>query len=116
MENIKLNKAKIKRPRNAFIIYRQEKSANVNSKLTSILDASKILGHQWTNEPESVKEEYRKKAKYESDFHKIKYPEYVFTRRVSSTIIRRGSKVAKSPGVLASSVIQDKYQNVEGEK
>jgi hypothetical protein len=92
MDNRKISQVKIKRPRNAFIIYRQEKSANVNYQLTSIFKVSKILGDQWKNESESVREYYRNKAKYESDMHKKKYPDYVFRRRMSSTISRRFKK------------------------
>jgi hypothetical protein len=89
MENTEIKQLKVKRPRNAFIIYRQEKSANVDYECISIFNVSKIIGQQWKNESEQVKQFYRLKAKIESDELKIRLPDHVFRRRNSSTISRR---------------------------
>jgi hypothetical protein len=111
----KINQVKIKRPRNAFIIYRQEKSANVNFHCTSIFTVSKILGNQWKNESESVREDYRMKAKCESDMHKNKYPDYVFRRRISSTISRR-VKAKKTPILESSEIETSQLQSLQSFK
>ncbi|KAI9008411.1 high mobility group box domain-containing protein, partial [Gaertneriomyces semiglobifer] len=72
---------RIPRPANSFMTYRMEKqyqvlaeNAGVNNK-----DISVIIGEMWRNEPEEVKEYYRKKAEIGRREHMLRYPDYKYT-------------------------------------
>jgi hypothetical protein len=85
---------RIPRPRNAFIIYRQEKSAQAkqdNPALTN-LEISKLLGLNWRQECAETRQKYHEKAVQEAKEHQEKYPEYRYTRRRTQDIKRRRIK------------------------
>ncbi|CAG8504231.1 11007_t:CDS:1 [Ambispora gerdemannii] len=76
----KADKNYIPRPKNCFMAYREhikEKfladNPGLNNKVVSVLAAK-----MWNNEPESVKEYWRERAKQLKLEHKLKYPDYKF--------------------------------------
>ncbi|KAI6252264.1 hypothetical protein MCOR19_011122 [Pyricularia oryzae] len=74
---------KIRRPRNAFILYRTHHQARIvaeNPKLPNP-EISKIIGFQWRDEPESVKETWKKLAEEDKRKHARLYPNYKFQPR-----------------------------------
>ncbi|KAJ1980636.1 slightly ste11-like protein [Dimargaris verticillata] len=76
----------IPRPRNAFIIYRQEKHQHVAQACppnTPNKEISKIIGDMWKNEPEVVKTEYHRQAEQEKKNHATMYPGYKYCPRKS---------------------------------
>ncbi|KAJ1961516.1 slightly ste11-like protein [Dimargaris xerosporica] len=76
----------IPRPRNAFIIYRQEKHQHVAQACppnTPNKEISKIIGDMWKNEPEAVKSEYHRQAEQEKKNHATMYPGYKYCPRKS---------------------------------
>ncbi|KAI8912615.1 high mobility group box domain-containing protein [Gorgonomyces haynaldii] len=91
-------KHKIPRPRNSFIIYRQERSKELKGKLKpdgsvfSNLDISREIAEMWKTESEEVKEHYMDLARLEKEQHAIKYPDYKFNRRRTQDIKRRNRK------------------------
>ncbi|KAL1919249.1 uncharacterized protein VTP21DRAFT_1941 [Calcarisporiella thermophila] len=77
------NGKKIPRPRNSFIIYRQERQREINNVYAGISnnDISKIVGELWSLESDEVKEAYRALAEEEKRLHKERYPEYKYKPR-----------------------------------
>ncbi|KAJ1927848.1 hypothetical protein IWQ60_002577 [Tieghemiomyces parasiticus] len=77
----------IPRPRNAFIIYRQEKHRDLVATHTGPSipnkDISKIIGRMWKEEAELVKDEYRRRAEDEKNAHATTYPDYKYCPRKS---------------------------------
>ncbi|TLS26647.1 hypothetical protein PpBr36_04429 [Pyricularia pennisetigena] len=74
---------KIRRPRNAFILYRTHHQARIvaeNPKLPNP-EISKIIGLQWHDEPESVKETWKRLAEEDKRKHARLYPNYKFQPR-----------------------------------
>ncbi|KND02907.1 uncharacterized protein SPPG_01987 [Spizellomyces punctatus DAOM BR117] len=82
---------RIPRPANSFMTYRMEKQHEVLAKHAGAnnKDISVIIGEMWRNEPEAVKEYYRKKAEMGRKEHMLRYPDYKYTplkkRKESST-------------------------------
>ena len=71
----------IPRPRNCFIIYRQDKAELIREQLPGIknCDISKIVSQFWKNEVVEIKKKYIELAKKEKLEHQKKYPEYKFS-------------------------------------
>ncbi|CAG8657093.1 13715_t:CDS:2 [Ambispora leptoticha] len=76
----KADKNYIPRPKNCFMAYREHikekflvENPGMNNKVVSVLAAK-----MWNNEPESVKEQWRERAKQLKLEHKMKYPDYKF--------------------------------------
>ncbi|KAI0761677.1 high mobility group box domain-containing protein, partial [Trametes elegans] len=73
----------IKRPRNAFMIFRSERAVAVlesrvehdNRKI------SQILGEVWNHLDDGEKSYYRRRAADEKEEHMLKYPDYRFAPR-----------------------------------
>ena len=86
--------AKIPRPRNAFILYRQEKSKLLmeSHPEMSNLEISQALGKQWREEKTAIRTLYYDLAKKEKYEHQLKYPGYIFKRRRTQDIKRRNRK------------------------
>ncbi|KLU89560.1 hypothetical protein MAPG_08531, partial [Magnaporthiopsis poae ATCC 64411] len=82
---------KIPRPRNAFILYRQNKQAQVAARNPGLPnpEISKIIGRQWRQETEEVKNFWRHNAVEEKRNHEKQYPGYKYTPR-------RGTKTGLS--------------------
>ncbi|KAL8380707.1 hypothetical protein RB595_005133 [Gaeumannomyces hyphopodioides] len=79
---------KIPRPRNAFILYRQNKQAQVAARNPGLPnpEISKIIGSQWQKEPEEVKNFWRHNAIEEKRNHEKQYPGYKYApRRATKT-------------------------------
>lgn len=82
--SVKINLAQnsvIKRPRNAFILYRVEKQKNT-TMLTKNLpskDFSKEAAKMWRQEPEHIRLKYQRMADEEKEKHSRIYPGYKYT-------------------------------------
>ncbi|KAJ3086949.1 hypothetical protein HDU96_004703, partial [Phlyctochytrium bullatum] len=73
----------VPRPPNCFMLYRKEKQpqilqslgpdSNINSK-----DVSPLLAKMWRDEPEEVRQHYRREADRLKKEHLVKYPEFKF--------------------------------------
>jgi hypothetical protein len=83
--------SRIKRPRNAFIIYRMEhlQSLKIEMPELSNTELSKVLGKRWREEVEVNRQHYFEKARAEKATHQLEHPDYKFIRRKPQTIIRR---------------------------
>ncbi|KAL8407593.1 mating type protein MAT-1-2 [Gaeumannomyces avenae] len=82
---------KIPRPPNAYILYRKEFHATVKANNPGIHNnmISVILGKQWANETPVMRSKYKKMADdIKRKLHE-KHPDYRYTPRRSSEIIRR---------------------------
>ncbi|KAI6369159.1 hypothetical protein MCOR25_004513 [Pyricularia grisea] len=74
---------KIRRPRNAFILYRTHHQAKILAENPCLPnpEISKIIGFQWRDEPESVKETWKRLAEEDKRKHARLYPNYKFQPR-----------------------------------
>ncbi|CAG8452657.1 12105_t:CDS:1 [Cetraspora pellucida] len=85
------------RPLNSFMIYRREfqkkiKEQNPNILLSELSRISKSAADQWANEPQTVKQIYAEKARFEKEQHMKLYPNYVYCpRRPTKTKPRKKS-------------------------
>ncbi|KAM0277016.1 hypothetical protein ACHAQH_006141 [Verticillium albo-atrum] len=93
---------KVPRPRNAFILYRQHHQAQVVSEHPGLAnpDISKIIGEQWRQQPDNVKEGWKKLAEQEKVRHQQQYPDYRYQPRRGqrATAGRPGSAAGEDPG------------------
>ncbi|KAI0137126.1 HMG box protein [Xylariales sp. AK1849] len=87
---------KVPRPRNAFILYRQHYQAQVASQHKGLAnpEISKLIGEQWREQPDEVKDSWRRLAEEEKLRHQRQYPDYRYQPR-------RGGK-ANGAGTPAS--------------
>ncbi|KAK5166625.1 uncharacterized protein LTR77_008169 [Saxophila tyrrhenica] len=87
---------KIKRPRNAFIIYRSQKSEKIMKDLgkKDNQKVSSLAGQAWKAESEEVKAHYHRLAAEEAARHKRMYPNYHYQPGQTSKI-RFGSQSCK---------------------
>ncbi|ESO04301.1 hypothetical protein HELRODRAFT_79409, partial [Helobdella robusta] len=69
---------KIKRPMNAFMLYRKDESVQYCKTFANILEMNAELGKKWKNEPQDVKDRYFKLAELEKQQHKQQNPDYKF--------------------------------------
>ncbi|KAK7948511.1 uncharacterized protein PG986_009397, partial [Apiospora aurea] len=74
---------KVPRPRNAFILYRQHYQAIVAIKNPGLAnpDISKLIGEQWREQPEEVKNSWKRLAEEEKVRHQRQYPDYRYQPR-----------------------------------
>ncbi|USW48051.1 Putative High mobility group box domain-containing protein [Septoria linicola] len=81
---------KIPRPRNAFILYRQNQQAQVVAQNPGLAnpEISKIIGEQWQNQPAEIKNRWKALAEEEKLRHQQQYPSYRYQPKRSN---RRGS-------------------------
>ncbi|KAI5235176.1 hypothetical protein E4T43_09459 [Aureobasidium subglaciale] len=86
---------KVPRPRNAFILYRQNRQAAVVAQNPGLAnpDISKIIGEQWRNEPEGEKNRWKAYAEEEKLQHQQRYPSYRYQPKRSGW---RGSVSSES--------------------
>ncbi|KAI9485982.1 MAG: hypothetical protein EXX96DRAFT_547226 [Benjaminiella poitrasii] len=72
--------SKAPRPRNSFILYRQEKQKNVTVSTMKLhsKDLSKVFAEMWKNEKEEVRMKYERMAEEEKLMHSIMYPKYKY--------------------------------------
>ncbi|KAF5018264.1 hypothetical protein F66182_9767 [Fusarium sp. NRRL 66182] len=93
---------KIPRPRNAFILYRQHHQAQVVSRNPNLSnpDISKIIGEQWKEESQQVKDNWKSLADEEKQRHQRQYPDYRYQPRRGNKAqgIRPGSSPADDSG------------------
>ncbi|KXN67256.1 sequence-specific DNA-binding high mobility group box protein mat-Mc, partial [Conidiobolus coronatus NRRL 28638] len=75
----------IPRPKNSFMIYRQEKQYEAAKHIegSNNKDISKLVGKWWNNETEEVKAYYRKKAEEAKKVHSKLYPNYRYCPKKS---------------------------------
>ncbi|KAK6433725.1 slightly ste11-like protein [Oleoguttula sp. CCFEE 5521] len=92
---------KIPRPRNAFILYRQHHQAKVVAQHPGLAnpDISKIIGEQWRNQPNEVKNEWKALAEEEKIRHQQQYPTYRYQPKRNG---RRNSITSDTPGSATS--------------
>ncbi|KAI7906447.1 uncharacterized protein BX663DRAFT_496428 [Cokeromyces recurvatus] len=76
----KLRSRKAPRPRNSFILYRQEKQKSVTISTMKLhsKDLSKIFAEMWKNEKEEVRMKYERMAEEEKLMHGMLYPKYKY--------------------------------------
>ena len=82
---------KIKRPRNAFIIYRTDNAGRVKKARPDLpfTELSRFLGEMWRNETPEVREKYNQLAEEEKANHAKMYPDFKFLKRDTNEIKRR---------------------------
>ncbi|RKP36152.1 sequence-specific DNA-binding high mobility group box protein mat-Mc, partial [Dimargaris cristalligena] len=77
----------IPRPKNAFIIYRSEKSRELmpeqDIKINQA-EISKRIGETWNKEPKHVKDVYFRLAEEEKIAHAAKFPGYKYSSNKSA--------------------------------
>ncbi|CAG8511420.1 1783_t:CDS:1, partial [Gigaspora margarita] len=84
----KLSKRKLKevrRPQNAFILYRNNKQSDVIAQNKNITNAevSKVISKMWKNENEEIKLQWQKLADIEKLKHMKAHPNYVYKPRIT---------------------------------
>ncbi|KAH7157027.1 hypothetical protein EDB81DRAFT_881314 [Dactylonectria macrodidyma] len=93
---------KIPRPRNAFILYRQHHQAQVVAQNPNLSnpEISKIIGEQWKDESEDIKNNWKGLAEEEKLRHQRQYPDYRYQPRRGSRAqtSRPGSSSADDAG------------------
>ncbi|RYP81657.1 hypothetical protein DL769_001889 [Monosporascus sp. CRB-8-3] len=74
---------KVPRPRNAFILYRQHHQAAVAAAHPGLAnpEISKLIGEQWREQPEDVKNSWKRLAEEEKVRHRFQYPDYRYQPR-----------------------------------
>ncbi|KAI1381334.1 hypothetical protein F4677DRAFT_452291 [Hypoxylon crocopeplum] len=82
---------KVPRPRNAFILYRQHYQGQVAARHPGLAnpEISKLIGEQWREQPEEIKNNWKRLAEEEKIRHQRQYPDYRYQPR-------RGGKAASS--------------------
>ncbi|KAI1095198.1 hypothetical protein F5B19DRAFT_369952 [Rostrohypoxylon terebratum] len=82
---------KVPRPRNAFILYRQHYQGQVAARHPGLAnpEISKLIGEQWREQPEEIKNNWKRLAEEEKIRHQRQYPDYRYQPR-------RGGKTAGS--------------------
>ncbi|KAG0228447.1 hypothetical protein BGW41_003425 [Actinomortierella wolfii] len=93
------NLKKIKRPSNAFFIYRRMLAKKCRG--IAATDLSRIIGKLWKDEPPKVKAYFARLAQQESDMHAIAFPNYKFTP-VQRGLGKRGRQLAAIQAARAS--------------
>ncbi|OJJ43406.1 hypothetical protein ASPZODRAFT_146122 [Penicilliopsis zonata CBS 506.65] len=92
---IQSKNAKIPRPPNAFILYRQEHHPKIREAHPEFhnndISIAVMLGKQWKAEPEDVKAQYKALAESAKRKHAEDYPDYQYAPRKPSEKKRRGS-------------------------
>ncbi|KAL1963807.1 hypothetical protein VTN77DRAFT_7873 [Rasamsonia byssochlamydoides] len=103
-------KAKIPRPPNAFILYRQHNHPIVKEAHPEFHnnDISVILGKQWNNEPEHVKAHFKALADEIKRKHAEGHPDYQYSPRKPSEKKRRISS-RRSTGNDHQNTYQDEH-------
>ncbi|KAI1780662.1 hypothetical protein F4818DRAFT_451067 [Hypoxylon cercidicola] len=88
---------KVPRPRNAFILYRQHYQGQVAARHPGLAnpEISKLIGEQWREQPEDVKDSWKRLAEEEKIRHQRQYPDYRYQPR-------RGGKTANTRPLSAS--------------
>ncbi|KAK4188801.1 hypothetical protein QBC35DRAFT_431993 [Podospora australis] len=91
---------KIPRPRNAFILYRQHHQANVVQSNPGLAnpEISKIIGEQWRNESEAVKNQWKQLAEEEKLRHQVQNPGYRYQPRRGNKSGAPSSRPPVGPG------------------
>ncbi|KAH8677550.1 hypothetical protein BX600DRAFT_131073 [Xylariales sp. PMI_506] len=74
---------RVPRPRNAFILYRQHWQASVAAQNPGLAnpDISKLIGEQWREQPDEVKDVWKELADQEKIRHQLQYPDYRYQPR-----------------------------------
>ncbi|BCR91626.1 HMG-box domain-containing protein [Aspergillus chevalieri] len=111
--------AKVPRPPNAFILYRQHHHPKIKEAYPDFQnnDISIMLGKQWKAEPEEVRAHYKALADEQKKKHAEEYPDYQYTprrpcerkRRASSRQYAKHSKAAAAAGLAAASAKAKSY-------
>ncbi|KAI1471561.1 uncharacterized protein F4812DRAFT_449573 [Daldinia caldariorum] len=88
---------KVPRPRNAFILYRQHYQGQVAARNPGLAnpEISKLIGEQWREQPEEIKNNWKRLAEEEKIRHQRQYPDYRYQPR-------RGGKAAGGRPVPAT--------------
>jgi len=75
------NPGKVKRPMNAFMLYRKAMQARAKEWAAQYNHQviSRIAGQSWPMEPEHIREQFKRWAEIERDNHQKAFPNYKFT-------------------------------------
>jgi hypothetical protein len=86
-----MEKTQVKKPLNAFLMYRREMSAVIKKQnpMATIGEISSITGKRWAMENAETKRRYQEMAKKAFQEHKAMYPEYIWPSRSSAAKKRR---------------------------
>ncbi|KAK8006680.1 hypothetical protein PG991_012977 [Apiospora marii] len=100
---------KVPRPRNAFILYRQHYQAIVAAKNPGLAnpDISKLIGEQWREQPEEVKNSWKRLAEEEKVRHQRQYPDYRYQPRRGGKNQNQNGNNAHSAGHKATAAGED---------
>lgn len=90
-----LEQQRIPRPRNAFILYRQQLNSRIikGQERCHSTSISKLAGALWKTEPAHVQEFYRRKADEEKILHAVKYPGYTFRPKKKNNPVPQFAKL-----------------------
>ncbi|KAL0081246.1 Sex minus [Phycomyces blakesleeanus] len=104
---------KIRRPKNAFMLYRQAVHPSILSSNSTIhnKEISRTAGKMWKNEKEEVRKYYERKADEEKLYHSKKFPGYIYKPQQRKT--RRPQSTVCKPFLRSTSDIQLIYQKTE---
>ena len=71
---------KVKKPMNAFFLYRQEMKSKIYAEFQTqkSIAISQIAATQWRNESEEVKQGYRERANERREKFKAEYPNFIW--------------------------------------
>nr|AVA29528.1 mating type protein MAT1-2 [Venturia inaequalis] len=110
------SKAKVPRPANAFILYRQHKHPAIKAQFPGIVnnDISKKVAALWKDESEDVKATWKAKADEAKQQHLQQHPDYSYQPRKSSEKKRRMTKRKMATTTAAVVFVDDKAQHVQG--
>ncbi|ETS77571.1 hypothetical protein PFICI_11445 [Pestalotiopsis fici W106-1] len=91
---------KVPRPRNAFILYRQHHQASVAAQHPGLAnpEISKLIGEKWREQPEEVKDSWKRLAEEEKLRHQRQYPDYRYQPRRGG---KNGTSGKPAPGASA---------------
>ncbi|MCJ1357403.1 MAG: hypothetical protein MMC33_007399 [Icmadophila ericetorum] len=95
---------KIKRPMNAFMLYRKAYAEAVAKYMNknNHQAISKILGASWRLEPKNIKEIYQQYAEIDKANHQIAFPDYVFQpKKGKKAVVKRKGKPSESKSIEA---------------
>nr|AET35419.1 SexM [Syzygites megalocarpus] len=99
-----MNKGKIPRPKNAFMLYRQEKQKILPLSKKRVLskDFSKTVGEMWRNEKDDIRKYFHLLADREKIEHTKKYPEYKYNpRQKKKTSYAKNKEYKEQPSMVS---------------
>lgn len=110
---------RIRRPPNAWILYRTEKSQTLRKQQPKLSnnEVSQILSQRWHSEPAEVRAHYKSLAAERKRQHRQEYPDYQYRPRRPEDIrrrpgARRGKTEASLPNVINQTSTDQETQSL----